>query len=60
MPLPDFFRALGEPELGALILCEADFHMLEAGGGEVEPQRTQTIMKGAAYGDFRYKMKKSG
>jgi hypothetical protein len=53
----DFFRALGEPELGALILCEANFHMLEAGGGEVELERTQTIMKGAAYCDFRYKMK---
>lgn len=55
----DFFRALGEPELGALMLCEADFHMLEMSGGEVELQRTQTIMKGGDYCDFRYKMKTS-
>ena len=54
----DFFRALGEPELGALMLCEADFHMLEMSGGDVELQRTQTIMKGGNYCDFRYKMKK--
>jgi L-2-amino-thiazoline-4-carboxylic acid hydrolase len=53
----DFFRAVGEPELGAIMLCEGDFHMLEASGGEVELQRTQTIMKGAPYCDFRYKMK---
>jgi L-2-amino-thiazoline-4-carboxylic acid hydrolase len=55
----DFFRALGKPELGALMLCEADFHMLEMSGGEVELQRTQTIMKGGDYCDFRYKMKTS-
>jgi hypothetical protein len=55
----DFFRALGEPELGALTLCEADFHMLEMSGGEVELQRTQTIMKGGDYCDFRYEMKTS-
>jgi hypothetical protein len=55
----DFFRALGEPELGALMLCDADFHMLEMSAGEVELQRTQTIMKGGGYCDFRYKMKTS-
>jgi hypothetical protein len=54
----DFFRALEEPELGALMLCEADFHMLEMSGGDVELLRTQTIMKGGDYCDFRYKLKK--
>ena len=53
----DFFRALGEPELGAVLLCEADDHMAEVGGPEVEFTRTQTIMKGAEYRDFRYRMK---
>jgi hypothetical protein len=53
----DFFRALGEPELGAVLLCEADDHMAEVGGPEVEFTRTQTIMKGARYCDFRYRMK---
>ena len=54
----DFFRALEEPQLGALMLCEAHFHMLEMSGGDVELPRTQTIMKGGDYCDFRYKMKK--
>jgi hypothetical protein len=53
----EFFRALGEPELGAVLLCEADNHMVEVGSPEVELARTQTIMKGARYCDFRYRMK---
>jgi hypothetical protein len=31
----EFFRALGEPELGALLICEADFDVAAAGGGAV-------------------------
>jgi hypothetical protein len=53
----DFFRALGEPEIGALLLCEGDFHVAEIGSPDVELQRTQTIMQGAKYCDFRYRMK---
>jgi hypothetical protein len=55
----DFFRQLGEPELGALLLCDLDVHMTEQlGGGEVKLKRTQTIMKGAEYCDFRWSMKR--
>jgi len=53
----DFFRQLGEPELGAVLLCEVDLHMVEVGKPEVELTRTQTIMKGASHCDFRYRMK---
>ena len=53
----DFFRQLGEPELGAVLLCEVDDHMAAVGGPEVEFTRSQTIMRGAAYCDFRYRMK---
>ena len=53
----DFFRQLGEPELGAVLLCEVDNHVAEVAGPEVELTRTQTIMKGASYCDFRYRMK---
>ena len=57
----DFFRQLGEPELGALLLCESDLHVTEQiGGPEVKLERTQTIMKGASYCDFRYTMKRQG
>ncbi len=53
----DFFRAIGEPELGAVLLCEGDDHIAEVGSPEVELTRTQTIMEGAQYCDFRYRMK---
>jgi hypothetical protein len=51
----DFFRALGEPELGALLICEADFDIAAAGGREVSLERAQTIMRGAPSCTFRYK-----
>jgi hypothetical protein len=51
----EFFRALGEPELGALLICEADFDITAAGGGEVSLRRDQTIMQGAPGCTFRYK-----
>jgi hypothetical protein len=53
----EFFKALGEPELGTILLCEIDFHIADVGGPDVVLERTQTIMKGAAYCDFRYRMK---
>ena len=51
----EFFRALGEPELGALLICATDFDIAAAGGGEVSFTRDQTIMQGASSCTFRYK-----
>ena len=51
----EFFRALGEPELGALLICETDFDIAAAGEGEVAFTREQTIMKGAPRCTFRYR-----
>jgi L-2-amino-thiazoline-4-carboxylic acid hydrolase len=51
----EFFRALGEPELGALLVCETDFDIASAGKGEVSLDRAQTIMRGAPSCTFRYK-----
>jgi predicted ArsR family transcriptional regulator len=51
----EFFRALGEPELGSLLICEADFDIASAGEGEVSLDRAQTIMRGAPSCTFRYK-----
>ena len=51
----EFFRALGEPELGALLICETDFDIAAAGSGEVTFNRDQTIMQGAPSCTFRYK-----
>jgi predicted ArsR family transcriptional regulator len=51
----EFFRALGEPELGALLICETDFDIAAAGGSEVSLTRDQTIMQGAPSCTFRYR-----
>jgi hypothetical protein len=51
----EFFRALGEPELGGLLLCATDIDIAAAGGEQVAFSRTQTIMQGATYCNFRYR-----
>lgn len=51
----EFFRALGEPDLGTLLMCSTDIDIAAAGGTEVEFSRTQTIMQGATYCNFRYR-----
>ena len=49
------FRALGEPELGALLICETDHDIIAASGGEVSLRRDQTLMQGAPSCTFRYR-----
>ena len=51
----EFFRALGEPELGALLICETDFDIAAVGGREVSLDRAQTLMNGAPSCTFRYR-----
>ena len=51
----EFFRALGEPELGALLICAADFDIAAVGEGAVDLDRAQTIMQGAPSCTFRYR-----
>ena len=53
----EFYQALGEPELGFLLVCSADFSVAEGFGGDVALTRTQTIMQGASHCDFRYSRK---
>ncbi|WP_246175162.1 L-2-amino-thiazoline-4-carboxylic acid hydrolase [Bradyrhizobium paxllaeri] len=50
----EFFRALGEPELGALLVCATDFDIVAGGGSEVSLNREQTLMQGAPSCTFRY------
>jgi hypothetical protein len=54
-----FYKELGEPELGFLLVCSADLPFAEGFGSEVELTRTQTIMQGAGHCDFRYRRQKS-
>jgi hypothetical protein len=51
----EFYKALGEPELGFLLVCTADFATADGFGPDVKLTRTQTIMQGASFCDFRYK-----
>jgi L-2-amino-thiazoline-4-carboxylic acid hydrolase len=51
----EFFRALGEPELGALLVCAGDADIVEAAGGGVSLDRSQTLMQGGPCCTFRYK-----
>ena len=50
----EMYRALGIPELGALLSCNRDFALVEGFNRDVELTRTQTIMEGASHCDFRF------
>ncbi|QOZ55264.1 L-2-amino-thiazoline-4-carboxylic acid hydrolase [Bradyrhizobium sp. CCBAU 53338] len=56
----EFYKALGEPELGFLMVCTADFATAEGFGPDVRLTRTQTIMQGADHCDFRYRRDTAG
>jgi hypothetical protein len=55
-----FYKELGAPELGFLLVCSADFSFTEGLGPDVKLTRTQTIMQGASHCDFRYARRKAG
>jgi hypothetical protein len=50
----EMYRALGIPELGALLSCNRDFALVEGFNRDVELTRTQTIMDGATHCDFPF------
>ncbi len=51
----EYFRALGEPELGSMLLCSADNAVTEVVGAGLEFVRTGTIMRGADHCDFLWR-----
>jgi hypothetical protein len=51
----EFFKELGEPDLGFLLVCSADFDTAAGFGDDIKLARTQTIMQGASHCDFRYR-----
>ena len=51
----EFVRALGEPELGALLICDTDVDIASVGAGEVNLDRGDTLMRGGPRCTFRYK-----
>lgn len=51
----ELYQALGLAELGATLSCNRDFSLIGGFNPEAMLERTQTIMEGAAYCDFRYR-----
>ena len=50
----EMYQELGVPELGALLSCNRDHALIEGFNDRVSLTRTQTIMEGAPYCDFRF------
>lgn len=53
----EFYKQLGEAELGFLFSCGGDWAMAEGLSPDLELTRTQTIMQGAPHCDFRYRLR---
>lgn len=54
----EMYRALGLADLGASLSCQRDFALIEGFNPDVELERTQTLMEGAPYCDFRFRARK--
>jgi hypothetical protein len=55
----EMYRALGIPELGSVLSCGRDYALGEGFNPSLKLARTQTIMEGAPFCDFRYRMEPS-
>lgn len=53
----EYFRRIGEPEIGALLTCGVDFAVERRLRPDWEFSRTQTLMGGARHCDFRWRRK---
>jgi len=53
----EFYKKMGEQDLGYLLVCDIDNAMAEGMGDDLEFKRSQTIMQGAGYCDFCYRMR---
>lgn len=52
----EMYRALGLADLGASLSCQRDFALAEGFNPEIALTRTQTIMQGAPFCDFRFRL----
>ena len=53
----DMYKELGIPELGKILSCNRDAALIEGMNPKISFHRTQTIMGGAPFCDFRYETK---
>ena len=52
----EMYKELGIPEVGFLLSCNRDFSFGEGFNPRLRLTRTQTIMQGASFCDFRYRL----
>lgn len=52
----EMYRQLGIPELGKILSCGRDFALIEGFNPEISLTRTQTILEGAPFCNFRYQV----
>jgi hypothetical protein len=50
----DMYKSLGRPKLGLLLSCNRDFAFCRGFNPGIKLKRTQTIMEGAEFCDFRF------
>jgi hypothetical protein len=55
----EMYRALGLVDLGATLSCQRDYALAEGFNPAIELTRTQTIMQGAGFCDFRFRVRSS-
>ena len=53
----ELYKALGEPELGFLFVCDLDNAMAEGLGSDIDFKRSQTIIEGGTHCDFRFRLR---
>jgi hypothetical protein len=49
------YQALGLADLGSSLSCQRDFALIEGFNPSIRLSRTQTIMEGAKFCDFRFR-----
>lgn len=52
----EMYRRMGAEDLGFILSCQRDFSLSEGYSADLHLERTQTIMQGAPYCDFRYRL----
>ena len=52
----EMYRQMGAEDLGFILSCARDFSLSEGYSPDLQLERTQTIMQGAPYCDFRYRL----
>ena len=55
----ELYESLGIRDIGTIFSCARDYALIEGFNPDVSLTRTQTIMEGAPFCDFRYRLKKS-